>query len=52
MTELETKVIMRIREDPRAMDIAIDVLTRLDKGESMEGIVASYGIKPDEIIPG
>lgn len=45
MTDLEIKLITTIRENPKAMDIAIDVLTRLNAGESVESIMESYGIE-------
>lgn len=48
MTDIETKVINIIREskDPaKAMEWAIDILTRMENGESLESIAASYGVK-------
>lgn len=48
MTELEMKIIEKIRTDPTAMERAIDMLTRLNAGESVESIMASYGIEWEE----
>lgn len=45
MTDLERKIIEKIRTDPAAMERAIDMLTRLNAGESVERIMASYGIE-------
>ena len=45
MTDLEIKIITTIRENPKAMDIAIDMLTRLNAGESIENIMESYGVE-------
>lgn len=50
MTERAVELICLIREskDPeKAMDIALDLLTRLLAGKSMESIAASYGVKCD-----
>ena len=49
MTELEIKIITKIRENPKAMDIAIDILTRLNAGESLKSIMASYGVEWEEV---
>lgn len=48
MTDIETKVINMLRnsKDPgKAMDRAIDILTRMENGEGIESIAASYGVK-------
>lgn len=48
MTDTETKVINMIRnsKDPgKAMDMAIDILARMEDGECIESIAASYGVK-------
>lgn len=47
MTDLEIKIITTIRENPKAMDMAIDILDRMETGESIESIAASYGVKCD-----
>ena len=49
MTDLEIKIITAIRENPKAMDIAIDMLTRLNAGESLKMIMASYGIEWEDV---
>lgn len=48
MTDIETKVVNIIRgsKDPaKAMDRAIDILARMENGEGIESIAASYGVK-------
>lgn len=48
MTDIETKVINMLRnskEPGKAMDRAIDILTRMESGEGIESIAASYGVK-------
>lgn len=48
MTENEMEIIRMIRdsEDPvKAMQFALDSLTRIVAGESPESIMASYGFK-------
>ena len=52
MTEKDAKIIRLIREskDPeKAMDIALDLLTRLLAGESIESIAASQGFNWEDI---
>lgn len=48
MTDVETKVInmLRTSKDPaKAMDRADDILARMESGEGIESIAASYGVK-------
>ena len=49
MTQLEMKIIEKIRTDPTAMERAIDVLTRLNAGESVKSIMTSYGVEWEEV---
>lgn len=48
MTDLEMKVIKKIMTDPAAMEKTVDFLCRLDAGESVKSIMASYGIEWEE----
>lgn len=45
MTELEMKIIEKIRTDPVAMERAVDFLQRVNAGESSKSILSSYGIE-------
>ena len=47
MTHNETQLIEMLREAPdptRAMETAVDILSRYAAGESLESIAASYGL--------
>jgi hypothetical protein len=49
-TFYEAVSIIRKSKDPeRAMEIAIDICTRLKDGESAASIAASYGASPEKI---
>lgn len=54
MRECERELLRIIQEakDPgKAIDTAMDILSRCVAGESMESIAASYGLKLEEVIP-
>ena len=53
MTEKDAKIICLIREskDPdKAMEIALDLATRLLAGKSIESISASHGVNWEEVV--
>lgn len=49
--EIELFRVIRESEDPgKAIEIAINILSRCVAGESMESIAAGYGLKLEEVI--
>ena len=54
MRDCERELLQIIQEakDPgKAIDTAMDILSRYVASESMESIAASYGLKLEEVIP-
>lgn len=52
MKDQEMSIIERIRSSPdpeKAMQIAVDIVSRVLAGESMESIAASYGVELEGI---
>lgn len=53
MRECEMELLRVIRESPdqeKAMEVALDIVSRCVAGEEMESIAASYGLSLKEVL--